>query len=821
MLVTITRSLFCYTLITILLLPATSWAAKPDTTFIPVERYASPQQAEQMIANCPPIAFVKRKNYGMLGTNATMFARRTGVGSAICIYDPSNPQTGIRTIFETDEGFILDLYPSYDGRTLLFSYKERIDQPFHIWEINTDGVGLRQLTSGWYHDFNPAYYPDGRIVFASSRCEGYSYCQDYLGSAIYICQSDGSDIRRIDFSTICSVTPTVLQDGKILFCSWEYQDKSIFTWQGFYTLYPDGRQLQTYNGFTYATPNALYGARQIPGSNKVVAMAAAHHKIPVGEVIIIDRTKGAEALEAMHRVTNATPWVFQHAAKWNEKVNDRDYWEKGDALYEFAYADAWPVTKDVIIASYRGKTKTGQNKHHRLVVMDHDGIMANLLTIDDASMFSAVPLDRRALPHSLPGDVPTESGEGIFHVQDVYKGLLKQGVKRGQVKALRIMLQPQKKYNTEGQRYHDHYPLVGQGSYYIKNNLGTVPVHDDGSAYFSAPSNAELFFQALDKNGKEIQRMGAVLQVTTGETVSCIGCHEDKTQTPTGAGSTSYEQLARTPDRITPPSWGAGYVDYPTQIQPVLDTYCVSCHTGLDAAGDINLTGDLTRFYSMSYEALVFNDYVEYYYINHGPTGVFPALESGSWISKLTQLLEQKHGGVNVDDQSRRAIYAWIDANVPYYSTWDMTRPYSIGGRDAFKMPPSGNSRKPEFFPWVKLYRQFAKKHNIDIYNFDKNNNVFIQNHPGVAATLINFTHPEQSPILYRNLAKSAGGQAADNKAVFVSKNSLAYKELLRILQEAKAALNAVPRIDMAGAVPIPQQQDFGMTFDLQPSSKK
>jgi hypothetical protein len=114
-----------------------------------------------------PIAYVRRANYGMRGTNPTMFARRTGRGAAICTYDPAHPEQGETQIFETKEGFIFDIHPSFDGKTLLMSYKETVSKPFHIWEIRTDGTGLRQITQGPYHDVTPVYYPDGRIVFTS------------------------------------------------------------------------------------------------------------------------------------------------------------------------------------------------------------------------------------------------------------------------------------------------------------------------------------------------------------------------------------------------------------------------------------------------------------------------------------------------------------------------------------------------------------------------------------------------------------------------------------------------------------------------------
>ena len=75
---------------------------------------------------------------------------------------------------------------SPDGRKLVFSYH---DDPragsdsFHIWEINADGTGLRQLTSGPYHDGSPAYLPDGRIVFTSTRVESFSRAVEGSGAA--------------------------------------------------------------------------------------------------------------------------------------------------------------------------------------------------------------------------------------------------------------------------------------------------------------------------------------------------------------------------------------------------------------------------------------------------------------------------------------------------------------------------------------------------------------------------------------------------------------------------------------------------------------
>ena len=217
------------------------------------------------------------------------------------------------------------------------------------------------------------------------------------------------------------------------------------------------------------------------------------------------------------------------------------------------------------------------------------------------------------------------------------------------------------------------------------------------------------------------------------------------------------------------PPWGAGPVDYVSQVQPILDRHCVKCHSGAEAERGIDLTGDKTRFFSMSYESLTHGGHVRYYYINKGPNGVFPALGTGSWVSKLTKLLESNHGEqkVEVDDRSRRCIYAWVEKFNDFASrSEDRVRKIYLGGGNRFG---------------------------------DRG--------------LINLTRPESSPVLLDLLSRSAGGRANEKDAYFRDRNDPRYRELLAILEEAKAGLYALPRMDMVGGTAIPQERNFGRTF--------
>ena len=74
------------------------------------------------------------------------------------------------TLLDMPQGLIRDLEVSYDGARLLFALRRSREENFHIFEMNADGTGLKQLTFlPDAADMDPAYLPDGRIVFSSTR----------------------------------------------------------------------------------------------------------------------------------------------------------------------------------------------------------------------------------------------------------------------------------------------------------------------------------------------------------------------------------------------------------------------------------------------------------------------------------------------------------------------------------------------------------------------------------------------------------------------------------------------------------------------------
>jgi hypothetical protein len=754
----------------------------------------------------PPIVFIERERGARRGTNATMFSQIAGRGAKVCVFYPATGKTV--TLYETTEGQILDLSPDCDGKRILFTMRKKEREPFHTYELTVASGQVEQLNDGPWHDYSPVYYPDGRIVFSSSRVESFSMCQNFIACALYAMQGDGSDIRRFDFTTLSTLTPAVMPDGSIICSRWEYQDKNIFSWQGLWTINPNGTQLKLYYGNTVTIPNSLYGPKPIPGTDKVLYVMAAHHHPPIGDIAIVERSRGIENTGASRKLTFATPYEFATGTDWRDNRN----WQPGDKYFANAFTDPYPINSDFSIASYGYDDMQGFG----LVAVYHHGFVVPFHEMQDKYFYSPAPLAKREKPPAVPGDCAQEEGEGTFFVQDVYQGLLEQGVTRGQVKQLRIWEQVPKKYNTEAKRVYDHYPAIGFGTYYVKNCYGTVPVDENGAAHFRAPSNRELYFQALDKDGKEIQRMGSVTQITTGEKASCIGCHEDRLSAPV-PNPASMERLDREPDRITPPPWGAGPIDYVKMVQPILDRNCVECHSGTTPKGRLDLSGDKNRFFNMSFSTLCSERWIDYYWINAGPTGVFPALRTGSWTSKLTHLLEKGHHKISLTENEERALYAWIDSNAIYYGTWDMSRPHSIGGRDTWAAVPDKADTtdwfrtEPAKWGSIKPAEWFVTVEKIvtrrDLSGL-KNGLSFEQ--PRARSNLkINLTRPHCSHLLLENLAESAGGWSEEEDAVFRTKEDSDYIQLLAAIQAGADALTKLPRMDMPNAKAVPQRRDF------------
>ena len=257
----------------------------------------------------------------------------------------------------------------------------------------------------------------------------------------------------------------------------------------------------------------------------------------------------------------------------------------------------------------------------------------------------------------------------------MYEGEGLPGVPRGTVKELRIFAY-EFAYNYSPS---DHYAQGIQAGWDIKRLLGTVPVEKDGSAIFKVPANTPISIQPLDGEGRAVQWMRSWISSMPGETVSCVGCHEDQNQIPM-----PKRVVASTiaPHKIKEPEGGVRSFTFNLEIQPILDRACVACHNeskpSLDfRSGRTESCTDWTGFkreFETSYLAVM------PYFYRQGPEAEMYVLKPYEYHvsnSELIRMLKKGHYGVELTDEEWKTLYAWIDMNMPDAGRFDNITPFN------------------------------------------------------------------------------------------------------------------------------------------------
>ncbi len=596
---------------------------------------------------------------------------------------------------------------SYDGRRVLFSYCHAETPPddgirghrgryYHVYEIGTDGTGLRQLTDGPFDDFSPKYLPDGRIVFISTRRGGWHRCgtpgcENYT---LAVMEADGSGPRPISFHETQEWDPAVLHDGRIIYTRWDYVDRHAVYYEQLWTTRPDGSLPSALYGNNTFNPVGVWEARPVPESTKVMATAAPHHGMTAGSIVLVDASRGNEGPGPLERLTPEVPFPESEAVllpRWRATAGIA---KEGDRLRLCkppsgplrgkrcqslerwpgqCFRSPWPLSEDVFLAAYSFDPLIGEPEANRpsmfgIYLVDRWGNKELLYRDLNIASLWPVPLQARKRPPAIPAPPREPQGdEAVVFVQNVYAA--DPPLPAGEVRRLRIVQVLPK--STPG----INNPPVGlPNASPGKQVLGTVPVESDGSVLFLAPAGVPLSFQALDAQGQAVQVMRSLTYLRPGERMSCVGCHEHRMTSPRRVGSSLA--LAGPPSAIEPGPEGSKPLSYPLLVQPVLDRKCVKCHRPDRPEGKVILTGQPQGHYTLSYNALA----PRVSYSAWGKPGDFRRANSepvaqpsffGARASPLMKLLAAGHEGVELTPEERERLVTWMDANALFYGTFD------------------------------------------------------------------------------------------------------------------------------------------------------
>lgn len=581
-----------------------------------------------------------------------------------------------------DNGAFLSPDLSYCGTKIVFAYTDaspqrytwNVDTTFHIFKVNIDGTGLTQLTDGPWNDFDPVWLPDEDIVFISERRGGYGRCH---GRAVptytlHRMKSDGSDIRIISYHETNEWNPSVDNNGMIIYTRWDYVDRGATHMHSAWITSPDGNDARAVT-LNYPIPSSNYrnshGAagvplmqmslRAVPNSNKYIGTASAHHGQNYGSLIMID--PDVEDDDRNATITNLT-----------SRLNG-GYPESSGGGTRFA--TPYPLSEDLYMCVYsedQGATKYG------IYLLDSSQNLRLVYRDPNISALSPIPVKPREKPNAITPSTmpqPEESNpEGRVMVANVYDTLLPlpEGTKITHLRIWQVYPKTTPNDGTPRVSY-EQISAAGAGRN-TRGLLGTVPVEEDGSAYFYMPSGKAVFFQAIEECGTAVQTMRSAAYIVPGQTfLSCQGCHEPRHRVPENADTVMPLAMRREPSVIEPDSTpGARPVSFPRLIQPVLDRKCISCHDGVvqipDLRGTPAIHGWSTSYVNLMPHVFLYN----VYYGGSNQDRTYPRTEPGIFGARASSLytrLKTGHGNLTADELHRFAI--WLDSGIaPFYGAY-------------------------------------------------------------------------------------------------------------------------------------------------------
>ncbi len=727
------------------------------------------------------IIFVKRKPYSSdhyyTDINNGTKPDRFGADNGIYIYNlRTQRERPVVTAANMPggTGFIGKISLSFDARKIIFDFRQDPGSGFRIWEANVNGAGLRQVllppkdeaskVARWgkkWHtdDIHPCYLQDGGIMFSSTRSEHTILCGGsaaLVAPTLHRMDANGGNVKQLTKSPVSEFCPVVLDDGRVMYHRWEYVDKGARVCKTIWSMNPDGTMPQELYGVSDDTTTVYMYPQAIPGDpHRLVCVGTCHFPQGgcLGAIMLIDLQNGARRRgpdpdeanyvkwDSKYAVTNITPHVFierRTEPGWFFLTDNGKYVHDKEGRSGNLYTHPYPVSENKFLVSYK-KNPADHYKEvadaYSLYLIDTEGNHRLVHKDDKLSLWHPTPLVARKTP---PNIYPTRdpqyaaNNEALCILTDVYQGM--EGVKRGEVKWLRINEAIPRYWDTGRRWSSGASSSAWKAALWPRAQWGVVPVEEDGSAYFTVPANRNIFYQALDENFMEVQRERTYVNYHPGEVRSCVGCHGRSNRTVHAKSAQSTIAMTRPPSTPQPQpcdlvqNGGDGraqqVIHYTTDIQPIFNAKCVSCHGDDDPAGDLKLTDDLTVYYNTSYEQLAQKQLAgpivsEFTTFKRGDQGNYNGItlapgSLGSHKSILIGMLtdpahpknaEDNHSDM-LDKNELMIMSRWVDCNYQFYGGY-YGRHHSAWVNADPKIPsyePADFRRKPLFEEAISMY---------------------------------------------------------------------------------------------------------------------
>lgn len=510
------------------------------------------------------IIFVREPSAGQISHNIAMASNTNEFYPGTDLYSlspigPTGKLTNLtaqytRTNDDEDRwGAAADPEVSYDGKRVIFSMRKQGSRHWHIYEMDVSGDNLVQLTEDpptsnnqnideGFDDMDPAYLPDGRIVFTSTRTHQSDEYERRPVSNLFIGTRDGNKIitnfKQLSFNQSHDFNPIVqASTGNIIFSRWDHLGSPNKI--GLFTIHADGtRQFVLYGSDETFSGNGMGSgsrtfleARELRDGGIVSSMMERTSQFEGGAIAVIDLSKP---------INTAPDIITPSSSPYNttQKVSD--------AIYKTPYPIIDGSKERLLVAMSPhevGGNMDNEVVNYDLFVMDQDGANRKLIfASSETNDYDPVVVESRATPTAQKTDkfvaegLASNATTGIFFDADVYSRMDNDGHLRpdrkwinhgedantasGQAKYVRFLdaISIPSNYNMRG-------GSLGRTEFEKQRVIGYGPIEKDGSFAIEVPANRSLHLQVLDEDGVMLVNQLQWVHVMPGERRMCTGCH--------------------------------------------------------------------------------------------------------------------------------------------------------------------------------------------------------------------------------------------------------------------------------------------------------
>lgn len=572
----------------------------------------------------------------------------------------------------------------YDGKTLYFTHA-RPKMHRWIWDESTTWKIFRldvatgkiaQITFGNTNDFDPAVLPGGRVVFSSERRGGFIRCftkEANLRVPVFMLHSmkpDGRDIYPISFYETSEWQASVGNDGMLVYTRWDYTDRDDCLGSRFWICYPDGRDPRAPHGnypfpwHTFAdnthgyhvygscadAPSGLpmteMGIRAIPGSHEYILTASPHHGESFGSICRLDiRIQDDHHMGQLKRLT---PFV-----KFPES--------ESAARAQYEYGTPWPVDDNLYFCTRWEDVVLRDRFGNEELVVAREQLPCGYdprLRLTHLRPLAPRPRPPVITQQTTQGeDFAGKRRPAVVSVVDVRQSDIPFPTNRvpTRLRVLQAIVKPDPWMDV---------PMVG----YEPENcpripLGTVPIEADGSCRFVCPAGKQLIFQVLDEQGAAIQSMRSTAFAHTGESLTCVGCHEPHQGTAV-APARPPKAFARPPSKLEPEGVGVEPITFARLVKPVF-AKCQACHEKA-GKGPKDFSYEALRSLTFHFNGGFGGSIMKK---DTGGSRSIPGRMGAANCALGKALLGDAHRA-RVSEADRRRVTLWLDANSLYYGAF-------------------------------------------------------------------------------------------------------------------------------------------------------